>query len=202
MASVPPAKRPTSIFILAVLQFLVGGVGLIYETLNIATPGLLQAKPPTVPAAMSDLTAAIPFLREVTLAASVTGLVLSLVLIVDGVGLLRMKRWSYNLGVLYGWLSIAYQAGWLSFLILVAQPILLEGLSNIPLKPGELPAGWQPDAYRRVLRIAEIAGVVVTGLGLLYPIFVLLMLAVKRKAFRRGKETAEANGIENKPLKA
>ena len=170
------------------MQLIVGVCGLFNATLNIAAPALFQTLPGVL---LVDLFAEVPFYSQAHLAVSVTGLVLSLVLIADGVGLFSCRRWAYNLGVLYGWLSIVCQVAWLAYVFLVVQPIILEALSNIPLKPGTAPPGTQPDDYRHFLQTAEMAANVVTGLGLIYPIFVLIMLAVSRKAFRQEKWAPE-----------
>ena len=188
MASFERPRRPASVTVLAILQLIVGVVGLVSEVLDLAAPSLLSASPGAPPA---EILAEVPFFTQVKLAACVVGLVLSLVLIADGVGLLMLRRWAYNLGVVYAWLSIVYQVAWLAYVFLVAQPVILEALSNIPIKPGTLPTGMQPDDFRHYLQTVEKVASFVTGLGLIYPIFVLVMLAVTRKAFRREKWAPE-----------
>ena len=165
-----------------------GGHLLFYAILNITIPELFYTLPGV---SLVDLLAGVPFFSEAHLAASATGLVLSLVLIAVGVGLLMLRRWAYNLGVLYGWLSIAHQVGWMAYLLLVAQPVILDGLSNMPIKPGALSPGTQPEDYRHFLQTMEIITTLLTGLGLICPVFVLVMLAVNRKAFRREKWAPE-----------
>ena len=196
MASVVPPKRPASITVLAVLQLVFGCLGLALEVLQGGQALMFLLNPAGLKAAgaadpMLEVRSAVPYYFEALTAASLFGLVLSLVLIADGIGLLLVRRWAYNLGVLYGWLSIVFQVAWLAYVLLIAQPVILDGLSNIPIKPGMVPPGMDHDAYRKLEQWKQIGATVLTALGLVYPIFVLIMLAVVRKAFRRPKAAPE-----------
>jgi hypothetical protein len=194
MASIARPPRPASVLFLAVCQLIVGGIGIVYETFKVGGSLLLLASPTVAKAAANANPAVeislhgVPYFLQAQIAASLVGLVLSIVLIVDGIGLLRMRRWAYNLGVLYGWISIIYQVAWMAFLILVALPVMLAGIENMPVAAGTP----DPQSVRDRMKIAEYVDVGSTALGLLYPIFVLIMLAVVRNAFRRPKTVAEA----------
>jgi hypothetical protein len=193
MASIERPRRPASVVFLAVCQLIVGTVGLVYEIAKAGSSVMLLVSPAMAKTAADSnpavgLTLQVPYFLEGQLAASSVGLILSLVLIADGIGLLLLRRWAYNLGILYGWISIIYQVAWMAYLLLIAMPVMMAGIENMPA-----PAGT-PNAqtFREVMRAAEIFDIASTGGGLLYPIFVLIMLAVTRKAFRRPKPAAEA----------
>ncbi len=201
MASFERPRRPASITVLAVSQLIVGGVGLVYELFKaggslvfLANPSLMKVVADANPVAGVTLQA--PYFLEVQSAAALMGLVLSVVLIVDGIGLILLRRWAYNLGVLYGWLSIVYQVVWLAYLFLVVQPVVMAALENLPLPPQGAASGIQPQAYRDAMKIANVIDAALTVVGLTYPIFVLIMLAVTQKAFRRPKLIA-AGDVES-----
>jgi hypothetical protein len=150
--------------------------------------------------------AAVPYYFETHTAASLVGLILSIVLIANGVGLLMVRRWAYNLGVVYGWLSIAYQVAWSVYYFLVVMPVVMASLDN-----AAPPLGFkgQAQAFRDAVKIGATVDAVMTPMGLLYPIFVLIMLVAIRKAFRRPKPAPEgdeeagvgeaAPGVEERP---
>lgn len=199
MASLVRPTRPASLTFLAVCQIVVGCVGLIYEVLKVGFTAMFLVSPAMLKEASKNVAVEVltqvPFYFETHLAASLFGLVLSILLIVDGIGLLQVRRWAYNLGVLYGWLSIAYQVAWLAYLLMVAMPVKMAGFDNMPLPAGS-PA-MSPDAYRNLLKGAEIFDDATTAIGLTYPIFVLIMLGVTRKAFRRPAPLPEGADLDD-----
>jgi len=191
MASVERPRRPASVIVLGVCQLVVGGVGLVYEGLALVgalglllSPAILKAATDADPTIGFRLQA--PFYIQILIATSVMGLILSLVLIADGIGLLLVRRWAYNLGVLYGWLSIINQVVWLVFLFLIVMPVVTPAMDNMVVPPGT----QQPQQYREGQKQRLLIEDGSDALGLLYPIFVLIMLAVTRKAFRRQKPVA------------
>ena len=193
MASVERPRRPASVIVLAVCQLMVGSAGIVYDAFKAGgsllfrlSPTLMKSAADANPVAGFQMQA--PYFLEVQTAASVVGFVLSIVLIADGIGLLLLRRWAYNLGVLYGWLSIVYQVVWLAFLFLVVMPVVLPAMDNMVVPPGTA----QPQAFRETQKVLLMIEDGSTALGLLYPIFVLIMLAVTRKAFRRPRPAAEA----------
>jgi hypothetical protein len=201
MASVVSLKRPASVTVLAVLQIIFGCLGVVLELLQGGQALMFLLSPTALKAAavadpMLEVRSAAPYYFEAMTVACLCGLILSLVLIADGIGLLLMRRWAYNLGVLYGWLSIVFQVAWLAYVLLVAQPVILDGLSNLPIKAGTLKGWSDPQAYRTFLQWMQIGATVLTALGPAYPIFVLVMLAAVRKAFRRSKAAPEG-AVEN-----
>ncbi len=193
MASIPPTKRPVFALILAVLQLVVGVAGLAYETVYLAKPVLLDGLVSGAPLAdeYEKTLQQVPYFHEVRLIAGGVGLALSLLLVADAVGLFLRRRWGYNLAAVYAWLSIAYQAAWLAFALLIVQPTLMAGvLDTIAIAHGTVPEGTE-SAVREHLKTMQWASVIVTGLGMLYPIFVLVVLAVFRKAFREDRWAPE-----------
>jgi hypothetical protein len=207
----PP--RPVLVTILAILHLLVGGIGLIVEGWSLvgtvillnSSKAALQSPGHADPTLGAKLET--PYFLNVSVGVHSAGVVLSLVLILAGVGLFLVKRWSYNLSVLYAWLSIAYQVVWIAFLVVVYLPVALPSFENAPA-PANLPAGATPQAFREGLKIWCIGEVVVVALGLIYPLIVvvLTMLPAVKRAFRRpkaatveGEQTTASTVVEPAP---
>jgi|GEM_PF-285258 len=102
MYAQPPVqpKRPIGVAILAILTILFGVIGLVGGLLVLAASGLLATVAPEL-AAFAGLILLIGILLTV----------LSLVGIVSGVGLWRLRPWAWWLTMVVGVLSIAFSIG-------------------------------------------------------------------------------------------
>src|SRR2546428_12207469 len=119
-------RRPTSVLVIAIFHFILGGLGLLLGVIGLAGSlmvyaTLASAPPPppsaTGPAAVTPaaqyqyLDAHLPYWKEVDLTSAAVSLVLSALMVVAGVGLLKMKPWGRTLSLVYGVGSILYQIG-------------------------------------------------------------------------------------------
>jgi hypothetical protein len=207
MASVVRPPRPAIVTVLAVLHLLVGAVGAVAEGtwLCYAVRVYTMSNDTFTKAAVTDAPLEVqrstPFFQEANLAASAVGLALSLALIAAGVGLLRVRRWALNLSVLYGGLSLAYQVVWMAYFYVMVAYVILPAFENPPA-----PAGFYifsiyigtPQAYRDYLHWLTLAAQIATPLGLIYPLFVLIVTSLPsvKKAFRRPKPEEALVNIE------
>jgi hypothetical protein len=199
MASVVRPPRPAIVTVLAVLHLLVGTVGAVaegawlYYAVRVYTMSNDEFTKAAVTNAPLEVQRSTPFFQEANLGASAAGLALSLALIAAGVGLLRVRRWALNLSVLYGGLSLAYQIVWMAYFYIMVVTVILPAFENPPP-----PAGISGPTYRAYLHSLTLAAEVVTPLGVLYPLFVLIVTSLPsvKKAFRRPKPEEALVNIE------
>jgi hypothetical protein len=131
-----------------------------------------------------------PFRREAQLAATLTGLFLSVVLLVDGIGLLFYQPWARFVAIGYGVLSILYQASWLLYAILCILPLQLAFYNALPAGGAQAPG---PDIGGRA---GAACGDILPVLGLIYPaiVLVVMLLPSVAAAFQSGRTADDLEG--------
>src|SRR5665213_992710 len=187
------AKRPTSIMVIAIFHFIFGALGLLWGLflmlgvlflLSHPKPAAVAPNPnqPTLLAIDEYVDARAPFRREAQVAAVLTGLFLSVVLLADGIGLLFYQPWARFVAIGYGVLSILYQACWLLYAILCLLPIQLAFYDALPA------ATAQVQTDKTGGRIGVACGSLLPVLGLIYPaiVLVVMLLPSTAAAFRGG----------------
>jgi hypothetical protein len=188
------AKRPTSITVIAIFHFIFGGLGLIWCSLQMIGAVVIfnQPKPvaaapdpnqPTILALQPYLDARVPLWRETNLAAGVMGLLLSVVLLADGIGLLLYQPWARFVAIGYGTLSILYQAGWLLYAAFCVLPVQLAFYDALPA------VNAQAQGAKAGGKIGVACGSFLPALGLIYPVIVLVVMLLPSvaTAFQGGR---------------
>lgn len=141
-----PRARPTLLTVMGILNIVVGslflllyicaGVGLLWMFTARDIPGM-PVNP--FPDLLEFLRRELPSYIPVTIAVILLSFVLSVLLIVAGIGLLNVRRWGRVLSLVYSVFMIVVQLGHVIYLLAVANPVLLR---------------WQADFLRRMGAIA------------------------------------------------
>jgi hypothetical protein len=147
-----PSKRPTSVTVFGTINIVFGALGLLCSPLGII--GLLIPNPggpmDMYPAGM----------KLFLLFSYALGMMMSVILLVCGIGLLHLKRWARQTTYIYGWFAIIW--GILSTFITLA----VLGASLSGANQEAMPAA-----------IGGIVGGACGGLvGLIYPIFLVVYM--------------------------
>jgi hypothetical protein len=125
-----PRKRPTAVFTIAVLHLVGGGLGLLA---GVCGGFILALRANAVNNGTGDtmteyLDANVPSLQAVMMLDLGVDVLLSLLLLVAGLGLLSMQLWARGLTVFYAILSIGHKIGYVVFQIGFVFPVLNEFL--------------------------------------------------------------------------
>jgi hypothetical protein len=199
-------KRPTSVLVIAIFHFIFGGFGLLcgLPSLAMQSAGIGGAGTPVAAGApqqqkdlhdmaeqvkkrseqAAPLTA--PFMRVNVF----LNLLLSLLLVVAGVGLVKLQPWGWWGSVVYGVAGIFMQIYIVLFNLLYSLPIAERILEEeMKSRPSLQPFAW-------TLQIVAPIAIGVAALGLIYPIIVLIFMSrPKVRAAFRG-EIADADGAD------
>jgi len=188
-------KRPTSVTVIAILHFVFGGLGLLMDT---CTGAMLAAggtgmfaragqagRPQEL---LQDMTR---YVEENTPAAQAAqygelavDLVISILMIISGVGLLQMRSWGRALSIVYAVLSILLKLVIAVYAVAFRIPAVNEFISQHPnLKPDEA-------LVLSYGKLGAVAGPIFDVLFMIYPIVVLvIMLRPSIAAAFRGEPT-------------
>ena len=193
-------QRPTSVLVISIFHFLFGGLGLLCGLIGLgglamgaANGGANPFGPPPGggTAQQKELKdfqdrvqqrtqAELPIQRTLAPVNMVIGLLLSVLLIVSGVGLVQMKPFGWYGSVVYGVASLVLQIFMLLFNLLYAMPISQRILDEeIKGHPTLAPMAGIMQAV-----LPMTIGILV--LGMIYPVIVLIIMARPnvRAAFR------------------
>jgi hypothetical protein len=189
--------RPAAVTVIAYLNiifgilwglvFLCGGTCLLV-LISVWNSEAMTAKPETrlqkemLEVMLTSLRDHIPYFVEVNVGRLVFWLVMTLVLLVSGIGLLSLKSWARTACLVYAILSIMAQLGFLIYAVAVVNPgmgrvnqDLIEWLQTHPV-PGMESVTRNPGAAVGN-PIAEAAGSMFgTFLFLIYPVVVLILM--------------------------
>jgi hypothetical protein len=152
-----PAKRPTSFTVFAVLSIVFGSLGLVCNACGLvsqaAMPALrgMQPKPapgqPDPEVLQREFEAKLPGYQAYQWGTMGLSIILSTLLLVSGIGLLKMKAWSRWTCILYGVISILVQLAVMVYNVAYVGPATTELMnesmksSNVTL-PGGLVTGF------------------------------------------------------------
>jgi hypothetical protein len=121
----------------------------------------------------------IPFFMEVTIGQAVFDIVMSLVLLISGIGLLRLRGWARQMCLVYAILSIVVRLGGMVYGIAVVQPAtpqVEKEIEDFIIAKG-IPAGKQkgnPMANNPI--VGNLTSVFGTAFSLTYPVVVLVLM--------------------------
>jgi hypothetical protein len=185
-----PAKRPTAVLVMAILNFVFGGgnvlcslcagVGIAILALMINQPGM--ANDPNMrelKEVLASMNRDIPLMIPFAIGSAVVGLILSIILIIAGIGLLKLRPWARNLCIFYGVVAILVQIGELLFRILYMGPATEEWQRNFVAHHGQIrPQANNPFASNPAANsVLEVAG---TIFGMAYAIALLVVMFLPR----------------------
>jgi hypothetical protein len=127
-------ERPTVVVVFAILNMVLGGLGMLCYlcgglalafAMSIPMPGPGGAPGPNILEEMFDfMEKELPGYTAYTIATTVIGLLLSIVLIVSGIGLLGMRRWARWLCIFFSVAVVIIAIGGLVFTIGYVQPAM------------------------------------------------------------------------------
>jgi hypothetical protein len=188
-------QRLTAVLVLGILHLVGGGLGLIVGLCGIVgqmfkqgMAAMISAIPDPngeLPTGMITELLSIPEEQAVAWTDLVLGIVLSVLLIVAGIGLLSTRPWARILSLVYAPLSILDHVGFIVGTLLFVQPARQAVLEKYARNnPGLMPAGASD-------RIGPVLEVFWAAVLLIYPIVVLVILNLGSvKAAFRGEKGA------------
>jgi hypothetical protein len=187
-------KRPTAVTVMAILNLVFGGLGMLcYLCFGILIvilmaalkqpgqdPKLIQAKE-----VIDSMTREVPGLIPFLVFGSVLGVILAIILIVGGIGLLNMQNWARVLCIVYSIVSIVAQLGSLVYRLAVLNPALAQWERNWAALHGG-PARVEGGPLGSNALVNNVSEVVGTGISLAYAIIllVIMLLPTTVAAFR------------------
>ena len=144
-------QRPTSVTVLAILNIVFGGLGLLCSPFGIIS--LLMPQPHS-PFQLSEA------MKQFSLFGYALGFVFAIVLLASGIGLLNRKKWAHQAAYIYGWVAICWG--------------IIGAIANGIMFSSSL-KGVSPEAMPMV--VGGIVGGICGGmLGLIYPIILIIFL--------------------------
>jgi hypothetical protein len=186
-------KPPAIVVVVAVLQLVFGGLGLIEPILYFTgaqravsswMSGLSKGPGATAinqQKVEEEVTRRVPWFPTFTLAVNLVVLLLCVLLIAGGIGLLKVQKWAWWLTMLYVLLSIAYRLTQVILLAGFITPVMADltieamqqAMAQAPRGGGAGPPPGFFDMMRTTMSIAPFLGLIV----LVYPITIgILML--------------------------
>ncbi len=197
----PVQQRPTAVTVIAVINFIVGGLGLLgllcggaallflFSVLGNVNPPPGQPNPlKEVQGLFESIPGYIPFI----IASSVLGGIWAIVLIVAGVGLLRMRRWARLACLVYAIYTILGTVGSTIYTFAVVIPATEKWQADFEAKlrrkgPGGAPAPTgPPPTANMVTNRASAVGGALYGMAYALVLLVVLNLPHVRAAFAGG----------------
>lgn len=179
-------KRPTAVLIIAIfhfigagwgmIAFLIGCVQLVVKTIQ------AQAAAPTEPYARvafvveQRLRTQVPFWSAYEIGDLVADAAFSALLLLAGIGLLRMQRWGRTASISYGVLKIIHCIANLVFLLVFVVPVINSGMEEIVRSLPQV-RGQDVQGFVSFMNIfVPLAYVVLPLLMMIYPFIVLVVM--------------------------
>jgi hypothetical protein len=193
-------KKSTVAAVFGVLQIVFGSLGLLFavlyfagvqEAMNSWQAGLMKGpgqQEMTQEHLMAAVTKRVPWFPTFEAGTNAASLLLSVMMVVGGIGLLQMRRWAHRLTIAYALLSILYTAITTTLMIGYIGPVMGDVMgeamkAEIKAKGG--PGGPDAEAMASIMRVAMTFGAVCGASAAIYPIIVLIFMSLRsvRAAF-------------------
>jgi hypothetical protein len=184
-------ERPSSVLVVAILQIAFGSLGLLFSLCGgamqlaggakvFAPPGGAQAVGPDVE---GMIRARVPYYDTWQAGGLALGVLSGAVMLVSGIGLLRMRSWARRVTIGYAFYNIVVTIVNFVFALTVTAPVMREVLAEVRADP-KLP----PQAVS-IINLTETFATVGTYAGLALLAYPIILLAVMffphvREAFR------------------
>jgi hypothetical protein len=177
-----PVNRPTSVFVIAILQFIFGGIGVLFYGCS----GLMQASGVTGPAGnaqaqekmQQDLEAAMekrmPGIKTINIAIMFLEVAISILMIVGGIGLVKMAPWGRKLTIAYGFLSLIMKGVNIVLGVMVTVPATKEAMASMSDQM-QMPAR-EAAAFGQIMELFLSIGAFTPICFAIYPIVVLVFM--------------------------
>jgi hypothetical protein len=212
----PPRPRPTPVSVIAYLHIIFAGLWLFifvcagvllvvfYNFLHSPAQGPatkqaeeLEMLKGVLRATFESMGRHIPYFWEIQIAQTILSVVLTLVLLVAGIGLLGMKPWARVASIVYGVVAILEKFAELAFTIayvLPAQAKINEDVRNSLLN--SLPPGVNPPTTTSNPLLESASSFAGSLIALIYPVVVLIIMLLPgvTAAFRRPVDEPPSGG--------
>jgi hypothetical protein len=189
--------------VVAILHFVFGGISLVFGVCGAGVMlaggnqlfnfGGQQAQQEEQQAELEKALEALPAYKAIQYGEMGLGIMLSLMMIVSGIGLLRMQSWGRVLSISYAFLSIASKIFTAVYAIVFTAPVTIQFvrstfLKGLPAAPNQ-PAlsAQQQETMAKFMEIAIYLKIAFPLITIVYPLVVLviMLLPSTRAAFRR-----------------
>jgi hypothetical protein len=187
----PPAipskpRRPTALTVIAILNLILGGLGILFSACGFAFMGTPlgesvvewgRSQPGQVKGAdwgsiQEEISERAPYYNEVIWGGMIGDSIASILLIVTGIGLLRVQNWARNLAIVYGTLQLLHTLLYATYTLAIVTPVMNELRAEALAKA---PLGFQ-GSMADIGLLSGIAGTVVGAV--LSPIYPMIVLSV------------------------
>jgi hypothetical protein len=178
-------NRPTAVLVIAILHFVFGGLGLICGLCAgaqvaggsgmFAAPGAQGQQQQQMQEQMErQIEQRIPYYKPYQYGNTAADILLSVLMLIAGVGLLQMQAWGRYLSLFYAVLSIAIKIFTVAWSYLVLIPAMKEVMRNVFLPPG-MPARDR-DAFLLGMDLTFTLAPLMQLAFMIYPVVVLFLL--------------------------
>lgn len=215
-----PAKRPTAVLVMAILNMVFGGlalacslcvgIGIAFVAVAISQPNAAHdPKIRDVKDMFESMNREIPLLMPYLIGNMVFDVIMAIALVVAGIGLLKMRPWARLTSIVYAVLKIAAQVGGLVFTYAYLNPATERWQQNFLARHGQVQA--QPGPFGNNPLVQGVAGLIGTVFAIAYAVALLIVMFLPhiRAAFagrgavedyedKRGREDEEDFGYERR----
>ena len=205
-ASIPlKPRRPTALVVVAILNLIFGGFWLLCGGAGLALnesgaaewlakfqknqPG--QIKGLSYGEIMVQVAERVPSFVVVQRIAAIAGLLTSLLLVLSGIGLLRLRAWGRYLGFAYVAVQLPVHIANAVYSMLYVTPVMAKIMDEALAK---MPGGFMRQMMEFSLGLSSSAGVVGIAMTLVYPLLVLMLLLLPSVSQAFKKQAAPASG--------
>jgi hypothetical protein len=169
--------RPTLVVVFAVLNIVFGSLSFLFTLCSgvgqvaldrMSRSGLARANILKDMAEASDqLRQEVPGYGIAGPAAVVVLLVLSLTLVVAGIGLLKMKPWSRRITIIWSWALILYEIAWTTYQVTLINPVQLRIQQQMMAKQAKAMPDFLGSTLTAVITVVFALLIIVYAVGLL-----------------------------------
>jgi hypothetical protein len=197
-----PKTAPASLTVIAILHFVFGGIGVLQDTCagammvaginQMLVPGSSSPRGTPQFAFIHDMQLAMERIPAYQLAQCVNlggDLLISMIMIVSGIGLLRLRIWGRFLSILYAILSIAIKVFAVIYTVAFTLPAFNEFLDAHRQSAPEV------QMMITMMTIITVVTPVVTVVYMIYPLVVLIIMLLPstRAAFNEPADVEKAD---------